>query len=387
MRRLCCGRAPAVKEEATLGHTPAASCAGRHGKPTAPVDSAADFPRRAVRGSGWAAAAGPPTVATDCNGSAGASKPLRKSAGWQPGTSAAPGGPDQAPDSTCQQTPPLAFAAAGPGRRPGQGLGQGIGHGLAPEALARVSSASSGCRSFALPLHTRSSSCESFASARSSMPPESPRSPPTDAGPFAAGDLGPLSPRILARHDAVHGLGSGMPHARAPGSLGDTPRTPRPHAASGSGGSSADADGLVSRVSSVAGALLLDRTPLQEPRGGAAGGPAGALEGAESLEGPFGEGTRRSAHAGPREAGAAASVAPLLARGPGAGLHRGDREAGPERGDSLGPRRLSGTVRTVGPEQTHIEPVGWVRAGSISRVSRVGARSCPLHPSCPCVTG
>ena len=368
MRRLCCGHAPAVKgDEATNGQTPTAGCAGRPGKPAAPVDSAADFPRRAAHGSGWAAAAAPFAAATDCNGSIGASKALRKSAGWQSGASAAPDGP-----GLDQPAVPLAGNEAGAGQRSGQGLGQGP----ASDALARLSSASSGCRGTAQPLQARVSSCDSFASARSSLPPESPRSPRADAmGLFAGGDAGPLSPRILARHDAAHGAGDGAPCKRAPGSLGDTPRTPRAHAASGSAGSSADADGLLSRVSSVAGALLLDRTPLQEPRGGPAGGPAGALEGAESLEGPLRERARRATQADPVEVGGAGGAAPPPAQGPSAGLHRGDREGVLERGDWLGARRVSGAVRTVGPEQTHSEPVGWVRAGSISRVSRVGAPS------------
>lgn len=372
MRALCCGRAPAVKDGPAPGHSPAASCSGVNGKVEGTVEAGHGVGRTGVPAQAPHAAPvaagrhshlsgehlGVLGLLEEAPGQQMGTAVLRKAAGWQHARLADPA-PGLGIGFACQRVRPVtAHEADG------------------AETLARVSSASSSCRSHAPPQLARTFSVESYKSARSTPAPESPTSPQfADPGPFgrANADAGLLSPRILARHDLLHASSEpAAANARRPGSS-DAPRTPRAHGTHKPGGGASDAgDGEVQlgrRACGVAGALL-DRTPLQERRHAAPAGcaPAPVLEGADSLEESLGGRTSGNAALAPtRTSHDAASASHGV---------RAHRAYGGSGGDAPGTRpALPPAVRTVDPRDAPGEPVGWVRAGSlgaISRMSQVG---------------
>jgi hypothetical protein len=374
--RLCCVRAPATKDEPAQSSQPSA---GR--KAQASGKAPAGPAQAPAHEEAWHAqrhAPPPPNGDARAYVDAPASS-LRAGVGLkaQPagmGSEGKAGRLEQAqPQDQC-------LAGQGGGERAAAPVGAKVptagGAQKHAQGASRVSSASSGGRSPALPpLLSRTLSVESYASARSSLGPGSPVSPRADgAAPFGGADAGALSPRILACHDALHAGAAGA--HRAPGAV-EPLRTPRGQVAAKRGGLGADPDDLGSRAPGVAGALL-DRTPLQERRppggrGSASSSGSEALEGADSLEAALPGAPRARAPAAPPRAAAgtgALAVQPELPGGAGEAL-----------GAPLAQRRVSATlVRTVGPGEAAGEPVGWVRAGSLSRVSRVRllgpARSC-----------
>ena len=389
--RLCCARAPATKDEpaqssqpsagrkaqasgkapAVSAHAPAheeAWHAQRHVPPPPNGDARAyvDAPAGSL-----SAGAGLKTrpAGTGSEGKAGRVEQAQPQDQWLAGQ----GGGERAAAPVCAKLP-----TAGAAQKHAEGA-------------SRVSTASSGGRGPALPLLlSRTLSVESYASARSSLGPGSPVSPRIDgAAPFDGADAGVLSPRILACHDALHAGGAG---AHRPLGAAEPLRTPRGQGAAKLGGLGADPDDLGSRAPGVAGALL-DRTPLQERRlreGRGSSSGSEALEGADSLEAALPGAPR--AHA-PAAAAVGAAGAASAAAQPRASAGAGALAALPElpgaapggAGEALGAplaqRRVSATlVRTVGPGEAAGEPVGWVRSGSLSRVSRVR----PLGPARPC---